>query len=227
VFVWINGLLMVWISFVLCTFFIRNNENQFCVLVLFLHEINYLRCFFFLSGKWHSRITPKLETHNGILILENTVSFINFQIMYFWTIVMKRRWNASKCDDSFMEIMKSTFWPFHYFQKMSTIVHFKRSSIVYVWLNQELCSFFFQCFSLWVYGFCEFEHSNSHSFVLNLNTLLCYRSAGKELLSLIALSLNLDENYFEKISALNKPEAFLRLLRYPGLLVFILFSEPS
>ncbi|PNX96936.1 flavonol synthase/flavanone 3-hydroxylase [Trifolium pratense] len=41
-------------------------------------------------------------------------------------------------------------------------------------------------------------------------------SAGKELLSLIALSLNLDENYFEKISALNKPEAFLRLLRYPG-----------
>ncbi|CAL5197960.1 unnamed protein product [Lathyrus oleraceus] len=41
-------------------------------------------------------------------------------------------------------------------------------------------------------------------------------SAGKELMSLIALSLNLDENYFDKISALNKPEAFLRLLRYPG-----------
>jgi len=54
-----------------------------------------------------------------------------------------------------------------------------------------------------------------------------HRSAGKELLSLIAMSLNLDENYFEKISALNKPEAFLRLLRYPGLLVFILVSEPS
>ncbi|AES90874.2 2OG-Fe(II) oxygenase family oxidoreductase [Medicago truncatula] len=41
-------------------------------------------------------------------------------------------------------------------------------------------------------------------------------SAGKELLSLIALSLNLDEDYFQKISASNKPDAFLRLLRYPG-----------
>ncbi|XP_061337021.1 2-oxoglutarate-Fe(II) type oxidoreductase hxnY isoform X1 [Gastrolobium bilobum] len=40
--------------------------------------------------------------------------------------------------------------------------------------------------------------------------------AGKELLSLIALSLNLDEDYFEKIGALNKPAAFLRLLHYPG-----------
>ncbi|XP_058734564.1 2-oxoglutarate-Fe(II) type oxidoreductase hxnY-like isoform X1 [Vicia villosa] len=41
-------------------------------------------------------------------------------------------------------------------------------------------------------------------------------SAGEKLLSLIALSLNLDENYFDKISALNKHECFLRLLRYPG-----------
>ncbi|KAJ1386474.1 Oxoglutarate/iron-dependent dioxygenase [Sesbania bispinosa] len=41
-------------------------------------------------------------------------------------------------------------------------------------------------------------------------------TAGKELLSLIALSLNLDEDYFEKIGALNKPAAFLRLLHYPG-----------
>ncbi|KAK2356268.1 2-oxoglutarate (2OG) and Fe(II)-dependent oxygenase superfamily protein [Trifolium repens] len=36
-------------------------------------------------------------------------------------------------------------------------------------------------------------------------------SAGKKLLSLIALSLNLDEDFFSK-----KPEAFLRLLRYSG-----------
>ncbi|RDX65174.1 1-aminocyclopropane-1-carboxylate oxidase, partial [Mucuna pruriens] len=41
-------------------------------------------------------------------------------------------------------------------------------------------------------------------------------AAGKELLSLIAMSLNLDEDYFEKIGALNKPAAFLRLLHYPG-----------
>ncbi|XP_057417489.1 2-oxoglutarate-Fe(II) type oxidoreductase isoform X2 [Lotus japonicus] len=40
--------------------------------------------------------------------------------------------------------------------------------------------------------------------------------AGKELLSLIALSLNLDEDYFEKIGAIRKPSAFLRLLHYPG-----------
>ncbi|KAE9613787.1 putative aminocyclopropanecarboxylate oxidase [Lupinus albus] len=41
-------------------------------------------------------------------------------------------------------------------------------------------------------------------------------ASGKELLSLIALSLNLDEGFFKKIESLNKPEAFLRLLRYPG-----------
>lgn len=40
--------------------------------------------------------------------------------------------------------------------------------------------------------------------------------AGKELLSLIALSLNLDEDYFAKIGALNNPAAFLRLLHYPS-----------
>ncbi|KAL3019063.1 hypothetical protein AAZX31_05G060400 [Glycine max] len=41
-------------------------------------------------------------------------------------------------------------------------------------------------------------------------------AAGKSLLSLIALSLNLEEDYFEKIGALNKPASFLRLLHYPG-----------
>ncbi|KAK4260355.1 hypothetical protein QN277_003482 [Acacia crassicarpa] len=40
--------------------------------------------------------------------------------------------------------------------------------------------------------------------------------AGRELLSLMALSLNLDEDFFEKIGALCKPAAFLRLLHYPG-----------
>ncbi|WCJ25845.1 2-oxoglutarate (2OG) and Fe(II)-dependent oxygenase superfamily protein [Euphorbia peplus] len=41
-------------------------------------------------------------------------------------------------------------------------------------------------------------------------------SAARRLSSLIALALNLDEDYFEKIEALSKPDAYLRLLRYPG-----------
>ncbi|KAL2348177.1 hypothetical protein Fmac_002177 [Flemingia macrophylla] len=40
--------------------------------------------------------------------------------------------------------------------------------------------------------------------------------AGKKLLSLIALSLNVEEDFFEKIGAVDKPSAVLRLLRYPG-----------
>jgi len=42
------------------------------------------------------------------------------------------------------------------------------------------------------------------------------RSAGKTLLSLIALALNLDDKFFENIGALDKPSAFLHLLHYPG-----------
>lgn len=85
--------------------------------------------------QWHSRITAKLETHNGIFILENTIRFITLQI--------------------------------------------------------------------------------------NVLLIICLRSAGKELLSLIALSLSLDEDHFEKIGALSIPEVFLRLLHYPGLLISI------
>ncbi|KAF9685425.1 hypothetical protein SADUNF_Sadunf03G0053300 [Salix dunnii] len=44
-------------------------------------------------------------------------------------------------------------------------------------------------------------------------------SAGKKLISLIALALNLDEDYFEKVGALDTPNGFLRLLHYPGMLV--------
>ncbi|GAV77998.1 2OG-FeII_Oxy domain-containing protein/DIOX_N domain-containing protein [Cephalotus follicularis] len=40
-------------------------------------------------------------------------------------------------------------------------------------------------------------------------------SAGKRLISLIALALNLDEDFFEKVGALTVPSAFLRLLHYP------------
>ncbi|XP_038905770.1 2-oxoglutarate-Fe(II) type oxidoreductase-like isoform X2 [Benincasa hispida] len=40
--------------------------------------------------------------------------------------------------------------------------------------------------------------------------------AGRQVISLIALALNLDENFFEKIGALDNPSAYLRLLHYPG-----------
>lgn len=57
-------------------------------------------------------------------------------------------------------------------------------------------------------------------FVINLEDIvvfLFHSGVGKKLLSLIALSLNMDEDFFEKIGATNKPAAFLRLLYYPGL----------
>ncbi|XP_022732350.1 2-oxoglutarate-Fe(II) type oxidoreductase-like [Durio zibethinus] len=41
-------------------------------------------------------------------------------------------------------------------------------------------------------------------------------SAGTKLISLIALALKLDEDFFEKRGALNEPYAFIRLLHYPG-----------
>ncbi|KAK9927616.1 hypothetical protein M0R45_024792 [Rubus argutus] len=40
-------------------------------------------------------------------------------------------------------------------------------------------------------------------------------SAGKRLISLIALALNLDEDFFEKVGAMSKPIGTLRLLHYP------------
>ncbi|KAG5248871.1 2-oxoglutarate-Fe(II) type oxidoreductase hxnY [Salix suchowensis] len=51
-------------------------------------------------------------------------------------------------------------------------------------------------------------------------TMECYHkklmSAGKKIICLIALALNLDEDYFEKVGALDTPNGFLRLLHYPG-----------
>ncbi|OMO52562.1 Isopenicillin N synthase [Corchorus olitorius] len=41
-------------------------------------------------------------------------------------------------------------------------------------------------------------------------------SAGIKLLSLIALALNLDEDFFQKVGALDEPMPFTRLLHYPG-----------
>ncbi|KAE8678623.1 putative 40S ribosomal protein S7 [Hibiscus syriacus] len=42
------------------------------------------------------------------------------------------------------------------------------------------------------------------------------QSVGTKLLSLIALSLILDEDFFEKLGALNDPSAIIGLLHYPG-----------
>ncbi|MED6170745.1 hypothetical protein PIB30_034012 [Stylosanthes scabra] len=50
---------------------------------------------------------------------------------------------------------------------------------------------------------------------VNLNQWPSQGKLEKNLLSLVALSLNLDNDFFEK-TALNKPDAFLRLLHYPG-----------
>ncbi|CAN8324843.1 unnamed protein product [Cochlearia groenlandica] len=51
-------------------------------------------------------------------------------------------------------------------------------------------------------------------------TMECYYknvlSVGRKLQSLIALALDLDEDFFEKVGALTDPAAVVRLLRYPG-----------
>ncbi|MCL7045788.1 hypothetical protein MKW94_010576 [Papaver nudicaule] len=41
-------------------------------------------------------------------------------------------------------------------------------------------------------------------------------STAKRLITLIALALNLDENFFEDVGALRNPMGFIRLLHYPG-----------
>ncbi|KAL2472070.1 2-oxoglutarate (2OG) and Fe(II)-dependent oxygenase superfamily protein [Abeliophyllum distichum] len=41
-------------------------------------------------------------------------------------------------------------------------------------------------------------------------------NAGKRLISLVAMALNLEENFFYDTGALNQPNGFLRLLHYPG-----------
>jgi hypothetical protein len=46
--------------------------------------------------------------------------------------------------------------------------------------------------------------------------MLFRRNVGLRLVSLIALALNLDENFFKNIGALDSPMGFLRLLHYPG-----------
>ncbi|KAK3039527.1 hypothetical protein RJ639_028109, partial [Escallonia herrerae] len=45
-------------------------------------------------------------------------------------------------------------------------------------------------------------------------------TAGIRLVSLVALALNLDEDFFEKVRAVDRPMPFLRLLHYPGKLCF-------
>lgn len=42
------------------------------------------------------------------------------------------------------------------------------------------------------------------------------RNLGKRVLSLIALALNVNEDFFEKVGAFNPPGALLRPMHYPG-----------
>lgn len=46
--------------------------------------------------------------------------------------------------------------------------------------------------------------------------MLLFRTAGVQLLHLIALALNFDEDFFERVGALDPPNAFFRLIHYPG-----------
>ncbi|KAI8005070.1 hypothetical protein LOK49_LG08G00313 [Camellia lanceoleosa] len=46
-------------------------------------------------------------------------------------------------------------------------------------------------------------------------TIASELTAGKKLISLIALALNLDEDFFEKVGAFNPLMPFLHLLHYP------------
>jgi isopenicillin N synthase-like dioxygenase len=70
----------------------------------------------------------------------------------------------------------------------------------------------------WLFGnFTLVENSNKIQSPLWCYSY-CFRSAGKKLIYLIAMALNLDEDYFEKVGALDTPSGFLRLLHYPGML---------
>jgi len=51
-----------------------------------------------------------------------------------------------------------------------------------------------------------------------MSLLLLNRDVGKKLFGLVALALNLEENYFEQVGAFNDQAAVVRLLRYSGLL---------
>jgi hypothetical protein len=66
-------------------------------------------------------------------------------------------------------------------------------------------------------------------FLLSCLNRPCYflfptRAAGKKIISLIALSLDLDAEFFQKIGALDSLSSVIRLLHYPGyIIVFPLY----
>jgi hypothetical protein len=68
----------------------------------------------------------------------------------------------------------------------------------------------------------DFQYCICMVFLLScLNHSSCYflfptRAASKRIISLIALSLDLDPEFFSNIGALDCPSAVLRLLHYPG-----------
>ncbi|KAG2248255.1 hypothetical protein Bca52824_087883 [Brassica carinata] len=63
---------------------------------------------------------------------------------------------------------------------------------------------------------------NNQCFVVNIGDLMerwtngLFRDVGKKLLGLVALALDLEENFFERLGAFNDQAAVVRLLRYSG-----------
>jgi len=56
---------------------------------------------------------------------------------------------------------------------------------------------------------------------LSFALFLLFRAAGKRILSLIALSLDLDAEFFQTNGAFEIPIAVFRLLHYPGSFPFV------
>jgi len=56
---------------------------------------------------------------------------------------------------------------------------------------------------------------------LSFALFLLFRAAGKRILSLIALSLDLDAEFFQTNGAFEIPIEVLRLLHYPGSFPFV------
>ncbi|KAF5960585.1 hypothetical protein HYC85_001794 [Camellia sinensis] len=60
----------------------------------------------------------------------------------------------------------------------------------------------------------SYVNNNRYAFIVPHPQMgICSKTVGKKLISLIALALNLDEDFYEKVGAFNPPMPFLRLLQ--------------
>ena len=100
--------------------------------------------------------------------------------------------------------------------KTSFIIHFafKKIIINYNIVKQTLIS---GCGCMSAYTYLEYWDGN---------WIDSHRCAGKRLLRLIALALNVDENFFERVGGLDEPTAHLRLLHYPGSVSLLCYPDP-